>query len=92
LGVDGTLKKRMRGSKLAGHGHLKTGTLNDAKALAGYLTAADGETYIVAILHNDPAVRYTARPIHDKLLEWTASQNTAKTAVVPTVAAPAAVE
>jgi len=92
LGVDGTLKKRMRGSKLAGHGHLKTGTLNDAKALAGYLTAADGETYIVAILHNDPAVRYTARPIHDKLLEWTASQNTAKTAVAPTVAAPAAVE
>lgn len=86
LGVDGTLKNRMRGTQLAGHGHLKTGTLNNAKALAGYVTGADGETYIVAILHNDPAVKYKARPIHDKIMEWTARQK-AKPATTQPVAA-----
>jgi D-alanyl-D-alanine carboxypeptidase/D-alanyl-D-alanine-endopeptidase (penicillin-binding protein 4) len=79
MGVDGTLKKRMKGSHVAGHAHLKTGTLNNAKALAGYVTADDGETYVIAILHNDPAVKYKARPIHDQLIDWTARQQ-AKTA------------
>jgi D-alanyl-D-alanine carboxypeptidase/D-alanyl-D-alanine-endopeptidase (penicillin-binding protein 4) len=74
LGVDGTLKNRLRGTHLAGHGHLKTGTLNNAKALAGYVTADDGETYVVAILHNDPTVKYKARPVHDQLITWVASQ------------------
>jgi D-alanyl-D-alanine carboxypeptidase/D-alanyl-D-alanine-endopeptidase (penicillin-binding protein 4) len=74
MGVDGTLKKRMKGSHVAGHAHLKTGTLNNAKALAGYVTADDGETYVIAILHNDPAVKYKARPIHDQLIDWTARQ------------------
>lgn len=74
MGVDGTLKKRMKGSHVAGHAHLKTGTLNNAKALAGYVTADDGETYIVAILHNDPSVKYKARPVHDQIIDWTARQ------------------
>lgn len=74
MGVDGTLKKRMKGSHVAGHAHLKTGTLNNAKALAGYVTADDGETYVVAILHNDPAVKYKARPVHDQIIDWTARQ------------------
>jgi serine-type D-Ala-D-Ala carboxypeptidase/endopeptidase (penicillin-binding protein 4) len=74
MGVDGTLKKRMKGTSVAGHAHMKTGTLNNAKALAGYVEAENGETYIVAILHNDPAVKYKARPIHDALIDWTAKQ------------------
>lgn len=74
MGVDGTLKKRMKGSHVAGHAHLKTGTLNNAKALAGYVTADDGETYVVAILHNDPTVKYKARPVHDQIIDWTARQ------------------
>lgn len=78
MGVDGTLKKRMKGSHVAGHAHLKTGTLNNAKALAGYVVADDGETYVVAILHNDPAVKYKARPIHDKLIDWIARQQEGK--------------
>lgn len=74
MGVDGTLKKRMKGSHVAGHAHLKTGTLNNAKALAGYVTADDGETYVVAILHNDPTVKYKARPVHDQIIDWVARQ------------------
>lgn len=36
-GNDGTLTSKMRGSKVAGKVFAKTGTLNDARALSGYL-------------------------------------------------------
>lgn len=70
LGVDGTLKNRMKNSNLAGRGRFKTGTLRDVRALAGYLQAADGQTYVVSILHNDPRARASVRSAHDDLIEW----------------------
>jgi D-alanyl-D-alanine carboxypeptidase/D-alanyl-D-alanine-endopeptidase (penicillin-binding protein 4) len=73
MGVDGTLRKRMRGTHVAGHAHLKTGTLNNAKALAGYVTTDNGETYVVAILHNDPSAKYKAPPVHDAIIDWVAN-------------------
>lgn len=69
LGVDGTLKNRMKGSPLTGRGKFKTGTLRDVRALAGYLQAANGQTYIVSVLHNDPRAR-TQRDAQDELVEW----------------------
>lgn len=68
LGVDGTVKNRMR--NLAGRGRFKTGTLRDVRALAGYLTAANGQPYVVSILHNDANIRATAKEAHDDLVEW----------------------
>jgi len=74
MGVDGTLKKRMRGSIVAKKGRFKTGTLKNVRGIAGYVKAMDGETYVIAILHNDPKARYRTRTAHDKLIEWTANQ------------------
>ena len=68
LGVDGTVKSRLK--NLAGRGKFKTGTLRDVRALAGYLTAANGQTYVVALLHNDANIRATAKESHDDLVEW----------------------
>ncbi|SDZ82513.1 D-alanyl-D-alanine carboxypeptidase, serine-type, PBP4 family [Thiothrix caldifontis] len=68
LGVDGTVKSRLK--NLAGRGKFKTGTLRDVRALAGYLTAANGQTYVVALLHNDASIRATAKESHDDLVEW----------------------
>lgn len=68
LGVDGTVKSRLK--NLAGRGKFKTGTLRDVRALAGYLTAANGQTYVVALLHNDASIRATAKEAHDDLVEW----------------------
>lgn len=68
LGVDGTLKRRLK--TLAGRGKFKTGTLRDVRALAGYLTAANGKTYVVSLLHNDPKARTKALSAHDALVEW----------------------
>ena len=69
LGVDGTLKNRMKGSPLTGRGKFKTGTLRDVRAIAGYLQAANGQTYIISVLHNDPRAR-TQRDAQDELVEW----------------------
>lgn len=49
-GVDGTLRRRLVGTELAGQVTAKTGTLRDASGLAGYTRTADGEPIVFAIL------------------------------------------
>jgi D-alanyl-D-alanine carboxypeptidase/D-alanyl-D-alanine-endopeptidase (penicillin-binding protein 4) len=51
-GVDGTLSDRFQDSSLRGKLWAKTGTLNEANALSGYLTAASGKTIVFSILVN----------------------------------------
>jgi len=47
---------------------IKTGTLRDVSAVAGYVKDDDGETYIVAaMLNHERAVKQVARPILDTL-------------------------
>ena len=69
-GVDGTMKRRLKGSRVRGRGFFKTGTLRDVRSIAGYVKAADGKTYVMAILHNDPRARSRGLAAHDKLIEW----------------------
>ena len=42
-GIDGTLKKRMKGTQAEGNIHAKTGTLRKVSTLAGYATAGNGK-------------------------------------------------
>ena len=51
-GVDGTLTNRFRNSPLKGKLWAKTGTLNEAVALSGYLTAASGKTLVFSVMVN----------------------------------------
>jgi D-alanyl-D-alanine carboxypeptidase/D-alanyl-D-alanine-endopeptidase (penicillin-binding protein 4) len=70
-GVDGTLRNRLVGGSAAGHAFLKTGTLNDTRALAGYVRAASGRLYAVALMVNGTdAAR--GRPVMDTMIEWIA--------------------
>lgn len=69
-GVDGTMKRRLRGTRVRGRGYFKTGSLRDVRSIAGYVKAANGKTYVVAILHNDPKARRRALTAHDKLIQW----------------------
>lgn len=70
-GVDGTMKGRLIGSRAAGQAYLKTGTLNDTRALAGYVHGASGKMYAVALMVNsaDPAA---GRPALDAMVAWLA--------------------
>ncbi len=70
-GMDGTLQHRMQGTAAEGHAFLKTGTLLDTRALAGYVQAASGRMYAVALMVNHPdAARAT--PALDRVIEWIA--------------------
>jgi D-alanyl-D-alanine carboxypeptidase/D-alanyl-D-alanine-endopeptidase (penicillin-binding protein 4) len=51
-GVDGTLNNRFKNSPLKGKLWAKTGTLNEADALSGYLTTARGKTLAFSIMEN----------------------------------------
>ncbi len=75
MGVDGTLRRRMRRTIAANKCFMKTGTLRDARGLAGYVKANNGKTYVVAILHNGANAKIRVIPIHNKLVEWTIQQN-----------------
>ena len=70
-GVDGTMKGRLIGSRAAGQAYLETGTLNDTRALAGYVHGASGKMYAVALMVNsaDPAA---GRPALDAMVAWLA--------------------
>jgi serine-type D-Ala-D-Ala carboxypeptidase/endopeptidase (penicillin-binding protein 4) len=57
-GVDGTLAKRMRGTAAAGNAHAKTGTLNIAECLSGYVYSADGRLVGYSILVNSGFVNW----------------------------------
>jgi D-alanyl-D-alanine carboxypeptidase/D-alanyl-D-alanine-endopeptidase (penicillin-binding protein 4) len=52
-GVDGSLATRFAHSPLKGRLAAKTGTLGEAHALSGYLTAASGRGLVVSIMVND---------------------------------------
>jgi D-alanyl-D-alanine carboxypeptidase/D-alanyl-D-alanine-endopeptidase (penicillin-binding protein 4) len=52
-GVDGTIASRMRGTPAAGNVHAKTGTIDKARSLSGYVTSADGEMLVFSFLANN---------------------------------------
>lgn len=68
-GVDGTMRNRLTNQGAGGNAHIKTGTLRDVRAIAGYVASADGNSYVVVSLINDPHSE-AARSAHDALLEW----------------------
>jgi len=74
MGVDGTLRRRMRGTVAARKSFMKTGTLRDARGVAGYVKAENGKTYVVAILHNGKHAKRKVLAVHNKLIEWVAKQ------------------
>jgi D-alanyl-D-alanine carboxypeptidase/D-alanyl-D-alanine-endopeptidase (penicillin-binding protein 4) len=68
-GYDGTMRHRLTDQTVAGNAHVKTGTLKDVKALAGYVLAASGKQYVVVFFINHPAAA-GGGDAQDALLEW----------------------
>jgi len=65
-GVDGTMQRR---NVVSGAAHMKTGMLEDTRAVAGYVLSASGRRYVVVGIINDPgASRGTSA--HDALIDW----------------------
>jgi serine-type D-Ala-D-Ala carboxypeptidase/endopeptidase (penicillin-binding protein 4) len=60
---------RLKRADMAGKALLKTGTLTEVRAIAGYVTGKSGQVYAVVVLVNHPnATR--AVPAIDAFVEW----------------------
>jgi D-alanyl-D-alanine carboxypeptidase/D-alanyl-D-alanine-endopeptidase (penicillin-binding protein 4) len=55
-GVDGTIANRMKGTPAERNVHAKTGTVDKARSLSGYVTTADGRQLIFSFLCNNYTV------------------------------------
>jgi D-alanyl-D-alanine carboxypeptidase/D-alanyl-D-alanine-endopeptidase (penicillin-binding protein 4) len=66
--IDGTARKKFNGNGFAGQAHLKTGSLEGVRAIAGYLLDRNGRRHIVVFMVNHPRAG-EAQPAFDALLE-----------------------
>lgn len=68
-GLDGTARGRLRNSPASGQAHIKTGTLNGVRAMAGYLLDRHGRRHVVVMMVNHPEAS-TSTTAQDALLDW----------------------
>lgn len=73
LGVDGSVRKRLKGTRAASHAHLKTGTLEGVKTIAGYVRSRSGKEWTIVFFINHPNAKYGGAA-QDALIEWLQKQ------------------
>ncbi len=73
-GIDGTMKKRLKDSIVAGRAYIKTGSLENVRAIAGLAQARSGKRYVVVCIINDPKAG-GSKPFEDRLLLWLDERN-----------------
>jgi D-alanyl-D-alanine carboxypeptidase/D-alanyl-D-alanine-endopeptidase (penicillin-binding protein 4) len=68
-GIDGTMKKRLEGTAAARQAHIKTGLLEGARTMAGYMLDKAGRRVVVVFFVNHPRSG-DAQTAMDALLQW----------------------
>jgi serine-type D-Ala-D-Ala carboxypeptidase/endopeptidase (penicillin-binding protein 4) len=66
---DGSMRKRLNETDVAGNAHIKTGGLRGVRTIAGYVLAASGRRYIVVHFINHPNAG-EGGAAQDALLQW----------------------
>ncbi len=69
IAVDGTMRRRMKSESIAGQAHIKTGSLSDVRAIAGYVLDRNGRRYAVTMIVNH-ANAQQSQAAQDALLNW----------------------
>jgi len=69
LAVDGTLMRRLNGKPVQGRAHIKTGSIDGVRAIAGYLLDKHGQRWVVVFIANHARAGGTGAA-QDALLEW----------------------
>lgn len=67
--IDGTMKKRLKDGTVAGQAHIKTGSLEGVRAIAGFVLDRHGRRQIVVFLVNHPNAA-AAQAALDAILQW----------------------
>lgn len=73
-GVDGTIKKRFRGSVVKNKAWMKTGTLKHTKNISGYVKSASGQLYEVVILAQSNRGNWRASQLQNDIITWLAKR------------------
>ena len=70
-GMDGTAKNRLKYKPASGYAHIKTGSIDDVSAIAGYVHARSGRNYIVAgMMNRKQAHKGHGKELMDALVAW----------------------
>jgi len=69
VATDGTMRKRLKGERVAGFAHIKTGSLADVRSIGGYVLDRNGRRHAVVMIVNH-ANAHLAQPAIDELLRW----------------------
>jgi D-alanyl-D-alanine carboxypeptidase/D-alanyl-D-alanine-endopeptidase (penicillin-binding protein 4) len=73
VAMDGTMRRRLHGSPAAGRARLKTGTLRNVTALAGYVPDTNGsQCVLVAMVNSEQSSNGRGRAVLDALVDWVA--------------------
>jgi serine-type D-Ala-D-Ala carboxypeptidase/endopeptidase (penicillin-binding protein 4) len=71
VGVDGTVKKRLNGKLPPGSARIKTGVIDDVRAMAGYVKSKNNKNYIIVSLQNYKGIQNTTGTlVQDEILKW----------------------
>ena len=77
VGIDGTMRNRLKQSAATGRARIKTGTLRNTTAVAGYVPDADQTMWAISAMINHEKAA-AARPALDALIDWIAGKSTAE--------------
>jgi D-alanyl-D-alanine carboxypeptidase/D-alanyl-D-alanine-endopeptidase (penicillin-binding protein 4) len=69
VGLDGTMRRRLKNDGVTGQAHIKSGLLSDVRAMAGYVLDRGGRRHVVVMIVNHPSAPET-QPAFDALLRW----------------------
>jgi D-alanyl-D-alanine carboxypeptidase/D-alanyl-D-alanine-endopeptidase (penicillin-binding protein 4) len=91
-GVDGTIKKRFRGTVVRKRAWMKTGTLRRVKNIGGYVKNKAGKYYTVVILINSPKAKYRGTKLQNEIMKWLVSTSAKPTTKRPITYTPPSVQ
>ncbi|HAT31923.1 MAG TPA: D-alanyl-D-alanine carboxypeptidase/D-alanyl-D-alanine-endopeptidase [Janthinobacterium sp.] len=78
VALDGTMRRRLRDSPAAARARIKTGSLKNVVAVAGYVPDANGQQCVVVGFINHELVGHGAgRAVLDALIDWVATSGAA---------------
>ena len=75
VALDGTMKKRLQDKNAAGKAHIKTGSLEGVRAVAGYVQRPDGKWIVVGMVNHPRAGQ--AVDALDRWIDWVAGADMA---------------
>lgn len=70
-GMDGTMRNRVRGSRMSGRMHVKTGSLDEVAAVAGFVYSQSDKVYsVVGMVNHELADRGPGAELLNEFLTW----------------------